>query len=373
MRIAQVAPIIESVPPKKYGGTERVISALTEELVKRGHEVTLFASGDSVTSAELTSVYPTSLRESGIKDLYKHNVWSLSNVGLAYQYADQYDIIHDHNSENCPVSLPLANISHTPVVMTLHGALTQKTIEKFEFYNRPHLVKISDKQSAPAEHLNYIARIYHGLEMNDYPFNVKPGKYLLFVGRIRYKNGTDEKGLLNAIHIAKKAGLPLKIASKLDDTIPEDVNYFQNMIKPHLSDMIEWIGEVDEKERNRLMANALCLLHPINFEEPFGLTLIEAMACACPVVAFPKGSIPEIVQDGKTGFIASSIDDAVLMIKKLHTIDRLMCRMYALEEYSVERMADEYEDVYYQLLQKPLRTSSFTSQSRLSLFQKKVD
>lgn len=371
MRIAQIAPIIESVPPKKYGGTERVISALTEELVRRGHEVTLFASGDSDTSADLRSIYPTSLREAGMKDMYKHNIWSLSNVGLAYQYAEDFDIIHDHNSENCPVSLPLANISQTPVVMTLHGTLYEKSIKQYEFFDKPHLVTISDKQSTPAKHLNYIGRVYHGLDMKNYPYSTKSGGYLLFVGRVRAYNGADEKGLLNAIHIAEKSGLPLKIAAKLDESIPEDVEYFHTQIKPHLSSMIEWIGEVDEKERNDLMSKALCLLHPINFEEPFGLTLIEAMACACPVVAFSKGSIPEIILDSKTGFVVSSIDEAVMKIQKLHTIDRLACRTYSLEAFGVERMVDDYEEIYYQLLKKPLMQSY--RPSGMNLLHKKMN
>lgn len=369
MRIAQIAPIIESVPPEKYGGTERVISALTEELVRRGHEVTLFASGDSITKARLSSVFPTSLRESGIENIYGYNIWSLLHVGVAYQRQEEFDIIHDHNSQNNPVSLPLANISQTPVVMTLHGPLNGDYgfetdghgYRFFELYNKPHLVTISRKQQQPAPHLNFAGNVYHGLPMEKYPFCKKDQGYLLFVGRIHLYKGVEEKGLCNAIEIAKRLHMPLLIAAKLDTSIKEDVAYFDSVIKPNLSDKIRFLGEVDEKKRNELMSNAFCLIHSINFEEPFGLTLIEAMGCGCPVVAFNKGSIPEIIDEGRTGFVVSGIEEAVSVMPSVKELSRITAREYALKNFSSSRMAKDYEAIYQNILSQ--HTSTFVTTS----------
>lgn len=346
MRIAQIAPIIESVPPKGYGGTERVISALTEELVKRGHEVTLFASGDSETKAELFSVFHTSLRKAHMEDMYGPNIWSLLNVGIAYQMQDQFDIIHDHNSQNNPVSLPLANLSRTPVIMTLHGPLTNGYNKAFDFYKKPYLVTISKKQAEPSPDLNYIGNVYHGLPMSYYPYSSQHDGYLLFVGRVHFRHGVEEKGLHHAIDIAERLDLPLMIAARLEPDFPDDVAYFNEKIKPRLKGKIRWIGEVDEAKRNKLMSRAMCLIHSINFPEPFGLTLIEAMATGCPVVAFNKGSIPEIIKDGKTGFVVENSEQAIEAIKKIGTIDKRYCRDYALTNFSAERMAEDYERIY---------------------------
>jgi glycosyltransferase involved in cell wall biosynthesis len=371
MKIAQIAPIIETVPPEKYGGTERVISTLTEELVKRGHDVTLFASGDSKTSAKLFSVFHTALRKANIENVYGHNIWSLLNVGIAYQMQDQFDIIHDHNSQNNPVSLPLANISKVPVVMTLHGPLTNGYSKAFEFYKKPHLVTISKRQREPAPHLNYIGNVYHGLEMSTYPFSENNDGYLLFVGRVQITKGIDEKGLNHAIDIAERTNMPLIIAATMGDKSQENYDYFREKIKPRLSDKIKWIGEVDEVTRNKLMSRAYALIHSINFPEPFGLSLIEAMACGCPVIAFDKGSIPEIIQDNKTGYVVKNADEAVKRINDIPKIDRYYCRTYALKNFCSERMAKDYENIYYQLVEKqssiPLeRKIKVNTQSRLS-------
>lgn len=352
MRIAQIAPIVESVPPEKYGGTERIISAMTEELVRRGHEVTLFASGDSQTKAKLFSVFPTALRKAQVENMYGTNIWSLLNVGLAYQLQDQFDIIHDHNSQNNPISLPIANTSQTPVVVTLHGPLNDKYSKTFSFYTKPHIVSISHKQREGYEQLNFIGNVYHGLPMRDYTYSLGNDGYLLFVGRVHIKEGIEEKGLHHAIAIAEKLDIPLLIAAKIDNSIQEDVDYFNQKIKPHLSDKIKWIGEVDGETRNKLMSRAICLLHTINFSEPFGLTLIEAMACACPVIAFGHGSIPEIIKDGKSGFIVHTEDEAIAAVKKIQEIDRLYCREYALHRFSVERMVDDYETIYKKISYK---------------------
>lgn len=352
MKIAQIAPIIETIPPEKYGGTERVISTLTEELVKRGHEVTLFASGDSRTSAKLFSVFHTALRKANIENTYGHNIWSLLNVGIAYQMQEQFDIIHDHNSQNNPVSLPLANLSKVPVIMTLHGPLINGYNKAFEFYKKPHLVTISKKQAEASPNLNYIGNVYHGLEMKKYPFSENTDGYLLFVGRIQITKGVEEKGLHHAIDIAESTNMPLIIAATMGDESRENYMYFRKKIKPRLTDKIKWIGEVDEITRNKLMSRAFALIHSINFPEPFGLSLIEAMACGCPVIAFDKGSIPEIIQNGKTGFVVRDSEEAIKKIKSIQSIDRYYCRSYALSDFSAERMAKDYENIYFHLLKK---------------------
>ncbi len=339
MRIAQIAPIVERVPPKKYGGTERVIHALTEELVRRGHEVTLFASGDSITSATLKSVYPKSLREAKLKDIYATNTWSLLNIGTAYAMQNEFDIIHDHTGF---LGIATANIANTPVVMSMHGPLQPETRQIFTAFRKPRLVTISDSQSRPAPGLNYAGRVYNGLAMDEYPFSETHDGYLLFVGRISL-----EKGVHFAIEAAQELNLPLIIAAKLE---PVDKPYFQEYIEPRLSENIKWIGEVSESDRNMLMSKAICLLQPVTWREPFGLVLIEAMACGCPVVAFDKGSIPELVQNGKTGYVVEDLESMLDALKNIHTISRSYCREYALENFSAKKMADEYEAVYREIL-----------------------
>jgi len=339
MKIAQIAPLIERVPPKRYGGTERVIHALTEELVKRGHEVTLFATGDSKTSAKLESVFPRSLREARLKGIYSINNWSMLNMGLAYGRQDEFDIIHDHLS---PTSLPVSNIARTPVVATMHGAFTAENRRLFQKLRNAGIVTISEAQIFPAPGINHIGTVYNGLNMEDYPFGAEPEDYLLFVGRI-----SIEKGVHHAIEVAQQLDRKLVIAAKLDAV---DRPYFREYIEPWLSERIEWIGEVNEERRNELMSKAYAFLHPITWREPFGLTLIEAMACGCPVIAMNKGSIPEIIKTGVTGYVVEDVEgmiDAVLAIDK---IDRAACRARALEMFNVERMADGYEAIYQRLL-----------------------
>lgn len=339
MKIAQVAPIIERVPPKKYGGTERVVYNLTEELVKMGHQVTLFASGDSETSAKLFSVYPKALREVRVDDIYGMNYWSLLNIGMAYEKQDEFDIIHDHNGH---LSLPAANISKTPTVITLHGAFTAQNKPLFQAMNKPYYVSISDSQTHPAPKLHYAGTVYNGLNMENYPFSKSHDGYLLFVGRI-----SMEKGVHIAIEAAQFLNLPLIIAAKLEAV---DMPYFQEYVGPKLSDQIKWIGEVDEEERNKLMSKALCFLHPVTWREPFGLTLIEALACGCPVVAMNKGSIPEIVENGKTGYVVEDVDEMIEAVNQIYKIDRGYCRKYALEKFSARRMAEGYVRVYEKII-----------------------
>lgn len=339
MKIAQIGPIIERVPPKKYGGTERVIYALTEELVKRGHEVTLFASGDSITSAKLVSVYPQSLREANMPNLYGYNALTMFNIGLAYKMQKEFDIIHDHNGH---LSLPAANLSSTPVVITLHGNLTEIDKELFSSLNKPYLVGISESQLRGIENLNTLGFVYNGLDLAPYPFSDSHDGYLLFVGRI-----SEEKGVHFAVEAAHRLSLPLIIAAKLDDG---DAPYFEKKVAPGLFGNVKWVGEVDEQERNRLMSRAMCLLHPVTWKEPFGLTMIEAQATGCPVVGFNRGSVPEVVLHGKTGYIAENFDGLLESIKNLDKISRAECRRHVLLNFTAERMTDGYEEIYNKVL-----------------------
>ena len=339
MNIAQLAPLVERVPPKKYGGTERVVHALTEELVRRGHDVTLFATGDSLTSARLESVYPRALREARLKNIYGVNQWTLLSLGLAYEMQDEFDIIHDHLG---PVSLPTANLSTTPVVTTMHGPFHAEDRRLFETLSSPAVVTISKSQAYSAPRINHAGTVYNGLPMEEYPFGAQPGEYLLFVGRLM-----PDKGPHLAIEVAQQLDMPLILAAKLERMFQP---YFRDYIEPWLSDRIRWIGEVDEVERNELMSKALCLLHPITWREPFGLTLIEAMACGCPVIALNRGSIPEIIKSGETGYVVEDTESMVDAVEMLKSIDRAACRAHALQSFSVKRMADEYEEIYRKLI-----------------------
>ena len=345
LRIAQLANIAERVPPQKYGGTERVVYALTEELVKRGHEVTLFASGDSITSAKLISIYPKSLRYSKVLDnTYSANILTLLNIGYAYQRQDQFDIIHDHNGY---LSLPTANLAKTPVVMSVHGYFGVNERRIFENLKKPYLVSISKAQATTASKLKFLGNVYHGLEMKHFPFSKKPGKYLLFTGRI-----SMEKGVHFAIEVAQYLDIPLIIAAKLDSAVdaPHDVSYFKQFVEPKLSDQIKWVGEVNETERNKLMSEAMCSLHPVTWPEPFGLTLIESMACGTPVVAFNLGSIPEVIENGKSGYIVEDVSSMIEAVVNIPKIDREYCRKYVLNKFSVKNMVDGYEKIYNKIL-----------------------
>jgi glycosyltransferase involved in cell wall biosynthesis len=339
MKIAQIAPMAERVPAKKYGGTERMIHALTEELVKRGHEVTLFASGDSITSAKLVSVYPKSLREARMKDIYGANALTLCNIGLAYERQNEFDIIHDHNAH---LALPVANIATTPTVSTMHGPFTTQNRWIYQMLQKPNIVTISNDQSRSISNYHHAGTVYNGLYMDHYPFSQEEDGYLLYVGRI-----SAEKGVHYALEVALYLNMPLILAAKVD---PTDMPYFREYIEPHLSDQIQWIGEVDEAKRNELMTKAKCFLHPVVFREPFGLTLIEAAACGCPVVGFRRGAIPEIIENGKTGFVVTDVEEMVDAVINIDTIDRTECRKHVLEKFSAQKMADGYEAVYQKIL-----------------------
>jgi glycosyltransferase involved in cell wall biosynthesis len=340
MRIAHVAPLYERVPPMLYGGTERIVSYLVEEQVRRGHEVTLFASGDSRTDAQMVAPVPRALRlDTGLGDPLAPHVVELSQV---FDQADEFDLIHCHLDY---LAFPFSRLVATPTVHTLHGRLDLDHLRLVmaHFADVP-LVSISDAQRRPLEHLelNWVATVYHGLPIETYSVGTGAGGYLAFLGRI-----SPEKRPDLAIAAAKGAGMPLKIAAKVD---PVDRVYFEREIEPLFDDpLIEYVGEIGESDKPRFLGDAAALLFPIDWPEPFGLVMIEALACGTPVITRPCGSVPEVITPGRTGFIADTVDDLVEAVRHVDRLDRAVCRREAETRFSVERMVDDYEAVYARL------------------------
>jgi glycosyltransferase involved in cell wall biosynthesis len=337
MRIAQVAPLCESVPPSRYGGTERVVSHLTEELVRLGHEVTLFASGDSVTSARLVPGCPRALwQEPACRETLPHHLRLMEQV-----FADlsRFDILHFHTDY---VHFPLLRRQPWPSVTTLHGFLSPADVVPFlEEYPEIPLVSISEAQRQPIDRANWIATIHHGLpEGLHAPGEMQRG-YLAFLGRI-----SPEKRLDRAIEVAQRTGVPLKVAARI---YPEEEGYFKARIEPLLrkaSPLVEFIGEIGGRTKNEFLQGARALLFPIDWEEPFGLVMIEAMACGTPVIAWRRGSVPEIIDDGLTGFVVDDIDAAVGAVRRVGEIDRHMCRSVFEKRFGLSRMVEQYLAVY---------------------------
>jgi glycosyltransferase involved in cell wall biosynthesis len=339
MRIAQVSPLFESVPPKLYGGTERVVSYLTEELVNQGHDVTLFASGDSVTRAKLIACSPRSLRldEESIDQL-AHQILMLERV---FQSADEFDIIHFHIDY---FHFSLSRRHTVPNVTTLHGRLDIPDLVPIyrEFHEMP-VVSISDAQREPLPWINWQGTVYHGLPLDLYTFREKPGDYLVFVGRI-----SPEKGVDRAIEIASRTGMRLVIAAKVDKV---DEDYFKEEIEPMLDHpLVEYIGEVNENEKDELLGNAYAFIFPIDWPEPFGLVMIESMACGTPVITIPCGSTPEIVEQGVNGFICETVDDMVKAVENIPNIDRRTARQSFEDRFSAPRMTRDYVKIYEHIL-----------------------
>jgi glycosyltransferase involved in cell wall biosynthesis len=338
LKIAQVAPLAESVPPRLYGGTERIVSYLTEELVAMGHEVTLFATGDSRTSAELAAPWPRALRfDPGLRDTSIPHVLMLEEV---YRRGSEFDVIHCH-LDYCHFSL--LNRQSTPFLTTLHGRLDSPEVTALlrAFPGAP-LVSISNNQQAFVPRANFVATVYHGLPVNLLePQPVRP-KYLAFLGRM-----SPDKGPERAIRIARQTGIPLKIAAKIDQ---EDQDYFSKTIQPMIdSRTVEMQGEISEAQKAEFLSGAVALLMPIDWPEPFGVVMIEAMACGTPVVAFNRGSVPEIVDHGVTGFIVEDESEAVAAIGRVHTMSREMVRSHFQRRFTARRMALDYLDVYRDL------------------------
>lgn len=339
MRIAQVAPLAEAVPPKLYGGTERVVSWLTEELVAQGHDVTLFASGDSQTSAKLVPCTPQGLRLSGIRD---HTASNLVMLDTVRRHAGEFDIIHFH-VDLLPIAL-FRDLAHKSLV-TLHGRLDWPDFQPvFNAFPEMPLVSISESQRRPMpSHANWLATVHHGLGSDVCPFHPKGGDYLAFLGRI-----SPEKGPDRAIRIATRAGVPLKIAAKVDKA---DQDYFEDVIRPMLDHpLMEFIGEINEQEKCSFLGNALALLFPINWPEPFGLVMIEAMSAGTPVIAWRNGSVPEVLANGVSGVIVNSINEAVTAVGTVRTMSRERVRRSFERRFTAERMAADYVSAYRRLL-----------------------
>ena len=344
MRIAQVAPLFERVPPVTYGGTERVVAYLTDALVELGHDVTLFASGDSHTRARLVSAAPRSLRlDTTCRETMAPQVRELE---LVSRTAHRFDVIHFHTGF---LHLPLARHLAAPSVTTMHGRLDFGEIGPMmsDFADAP-FVSISNHQRRPYPEQNWCATVYHGLPPRLLPFRPAPApeRYVAFVGRI-----SPEKRLDRAIEIARRAGLELRIAAKIDAA---DKEYFEREIaslmdQPH----VRYLGEIGEEQKADLLGGALALLFPIDWPEPFGMVVIEAMSCGTPVLAWPHGSVPELIEPGVTGWIVDSIDAAVASLRQVDAIDRRACRAAFERRFTAERMARDYVNVYQQL-----RTSS---------------
>jgi glycosyltransferase involved in cell wall biosynthesis len=334
MRIGVLAPIWERIPPIGYGGIELVVDHLTRHLLARGHQVTLFAAGDAETEAEHVWTEPKSLRAQGF-DTWSCQTAEVIHVANAIKRHRQFDVYHNHLG---PVGVAIAEAAGAPTITTLHGPLLPENKRFFSAHPHHPYVSISNAQRDGCLALNYAATIYNGIETSEYRPERKQD-YLLFLGRI-----SPEKGIHLAIDVAQRAGLPLIIAAKVD---PFDREFYERDIAPRIDgDMIRFIGEVHGKQKQTLLARARALLHLVQWNEPFGLVMAEAMASGTPVIAMPAGSIPEVITHGKTGFIVTSVDEAVAAIDCLGAIDPDVCRDEAIRRFDVVRMVDEYEALF---------------------------
>jgi glycosyltransferase involved in cell wall biosynthesis len=337
MRIAQVAPLFESVPPQLYGGTERVVSYLTEELVRQGHEVTLFASGDSRTAAKLVAACPRALwRDPSCRETLPHHVRLME---LVFQDVSRFDVIHFHCDY---LHLPLLRRHPCPSVTTLHGRLhVPDLVPLLHEYPQAPLVSISNDQRRPFPSANWQATVYHGLPRDLHTFRERPGDYLAFLGRL-----SPEKRLDRAIAIARAAGMKLKVAAKI---YPEERDYFKETLEPLLQESRRWVeflGEVGGPAKDEFLGNAHALLFPIDWPEPFGLVMIEALACGTPVIGWRNGSVPEVLDDGVTGFVVDSVEEGARAVGRVARLSRRTCRQAFEQRYDAARMARDYLEVY---------------------------
>ncbi len=341
LRIAQVAPLAERVPPLKYGGTERVVAALTDELVRRGHDVTLFATGDSETLATLVPLVPTGLRLlPGVvmpRDLHPAQMMQLGQV---FGRAEDFDLIHTHTDF---FAFPFTRFVRTPVLTTLHGQLDLPTLPLiFDAYPDAAVNAISARQRQPLPQAHWVGTVHNGIDLSHFRVGAGTGRYFAFLGRF-----SPNKGILEAIEIARRTGIPLKIAAKVDD---DDPDYFE-IVRPAIDGtFIEWVGEIGESDKSDFLGNARALLFPIQWPEPFGLAMIEAMACGTPVLATPCGAVPEVIADGATGFIRATVAGLVAAADDLGSLDRAVCRAHVERYFSAQAMADGYERIYRALI-----------------------
>lgn len=329
-----LSPIAWRTPPRHYGPWEQVVSWLTEGLVREGVEVTVYATADSQTGARLRAVAPRPYAEDGSLD---PKVWECLHIATLFEEAERYDLIHNHFDF---LPLTYAGLVQTPVVTTIHGFSSPKILPVYRKYNRRvHYVSISDADRDSG--LDYCATVYHGIPVEQFPFSAAPGRYLLFFGRIH-----PDKGAAEAIELARRAGLPLIIAG-----IIQDQDYFERFVAPYLdNDKIKYIGSVGPADKGALLGGAMALLHLINFDEPFGLSVVEAMACGTPVIACNRGSMPELIRDGETGFLVQQPAEARACLSRLKELSRQRCRDRVEANFTVEVMVRRYLEVYRQII-----------------------
>jgi len=334
-KIAMLAPISWRVPPRRYGPWERVVSLLTEGLVERGVDITLFATADSETCARLAAICPRPYSEDTEMDA---KAWECLHIAHCFERAGEFDLIHNH-FDFLPLSY--SRLADTPVLTTIHGFSSPRILPVYERYDdRCHYVSISDADRSPT--LTYAATIHHGIDLSDFPLVKSPDDYLLFFGRIHPDKGTAE-----AIQVARRTGRPLVIAG-----LVQDQTYFDREVKPHLGrDGIRFVGLVGPAERAQLLGGAAALLHLINFDEPFGLSVAEAMACGTPVIARSRGSMPELIRDGETGFLVSQLAEAADAVMRIGELDRHAVRAHAEKHFTVDRMVGDYLDLYRRLVE----------------------
>jgi glycosyltransferase involved in cell wall biosynthesis/quercetin dioxygenase-like cupin family protein len=341
MRVAMLSPVAWRTPPRDYGPWEQVVSLLTEGLVKRGVDVTLFATADSLTTATLHAVIPRGYEEDGGRDA---KVVECLHIAEVFEHADEFDLIHNNFD-----FLPLAwsRLTATPVVTTIHGFSSERILPVYRKYDKGcYYVSISNADRSPE--LTYIANAYHGIDLNAFTYQDRPDDYLLFFGRIH-----EDKGAAEAIDIARRAGRPLVMAG-----IIQDREYYREKVEPFVDGTnVTYVGSVGPSKRDKLLGGAYALLHPISFAEPFGLSVVEAMACGTPVIAFTKGSMPEVVADGETGFLVNTVDEAVDAVARVPKVERAACRRRVEEHFSVDRMVDRYLDIYREILERSQRES----------------
>lgn len=348
MRIAQLAPLIERVPPSGYGGTELVVSLLTEQLVKNGHDVTLFASGDSISESQLVSVIPEALRKRKDIPLHRWTAYELRSLLKLQEMSSQFDIIHNHMGYQ---ALPFLQQFDCPVLTTNHNHVADYCSDIFLAYKHLPFISISEsyrKLNFPQE-LNYVAVIYNGIDIAKFKYDPNAQRdYLLFIGRV-----SADKGTAHAIDIAIRLGQPIKIAGKVDLV---DADYFTEEVKPRLQNKnVEFLGEVSFAEKVALYAGAKAVLYPINFDEPFGLVMAEALASGTPVVGLNRGSVREVVSDGETGIIGNSVDELLMRFNELDNLSNAACRKRAEKFFSQERMTEDYENIYGSLINNYMR------------------
>lgn len=338
-------------PPALYGGTERIVYNLTEELVHRGHDVTLFATGDSKTSGKLESIYPRALYRDGIP--WSNPLYPLLHLTNAFDKADQFDIIHMHfNTRQDYVALALADCIKTPTIFTMHFVLPKENEKGKEDrflllkkYQKRNFTAISRAQKT-LDFLNYVGMVYNGLDFSDFKFNAKPENYLAWLGQFRHAKGAAE-----AIAVAKKIGMKLIMGGQIDWANEDNMKYYNEKVKPEIDGkQIIYLGELGDKEKIELLRNTKALLNPINWNEPFGLVTIEAMACGTPVIAFDNGPVREQIIEGKTGFIVKNVDEMAAAVGKIDKIDRAFCAKHANEKFSAKAMAEGYEEVYRKVI-----------------------